>query len=194
MLLKMTVLERIRAGDVSLVFRRWRRPTVKAGGQLRTAVGMLRIVDVRQIRERDLSSVEAIAAGFPTRRALVENLAGHRGQLYRVEVAYDGVDPRLALRENDALSESELQALLTRLERMDRRSSVGPWTAEVLEVIARHPNVAARTLAERLRCERDWLKPNVRKLKNLGLTISQDPGYALSPRGRVVLTHLRSQR
>ena len=104
MLLKMTVLERIRAGDVSLVFRRWRRPTVKAGGQLRTAVGMLRIVDVRQIR------------------------------------------------------------------------------------------VAARTLAERLGCERDWLKPNVRKLKNLGLTISHDPGYALSPRGRVVLTHLRSHR
>ena len=40
MLLTRTVLESIAAGSVSLVFRRWRRPTVKTGGILQTAIGL----------------------------------------------------------------------------------------------------------------------------------------------------------
>ncbi len=43
MLLKMAVLRRIKDGEVSVVFRRWRRPTVTAGGTLKTAVGLLNI-------------------------------------------------------------------------------------------------------------------------------------------------------
>ena len=107
-------------------------------------------------------------------------------------MGYAGADPRIALRETDALSIPELDALVTRLQRLDVRSVSGPWTARVLGLIESHPDVAARVLAEHLGCERDWLKPNVRKLKNLGLTISHDPGYILSSRGRVVLNHLRT--
>ena len=33
-------------------------------------------------------------------------------------------------------------------------------------------------------------KANVRKLKNLGLTVSHHPGYTLSPRGETMLRHL----
>lgn len=36
--------------------------------------------------------------------------------------------------------------------------------------------------------EKEWLKLNVRKLKGLGLTISHEPGYSLSPRGEVYLS------
>ena len=63
-------------------------------------------------------------------------------------------------------------------------------TAGVLAVIGQYPDVAARVLAEHLACDRDWLKPNVRKLKNLGLTVSHHPGYTLSPRGETMLRHL----
>ena len=119
MLLRAAVLERIVRGEISLVFRRWRRPTVRAGGTLR---------------------------------------------------------------------------IVGRLERLDARSPAGPWTARVLAMLAAieaQPGVSARTLAEGLGCERDWLKPNVRKLKNLGLTVSLTAGYELSARGRIVLQRLR---
>jgi hypothetical protein len=38
--------------------------------------------------------------------------------------------------------------------------------------------------------EKAWLKINIRKLKNLGLTISHNPGYTLSPRGKAYLALL----
>ena len=56
--------------------------------------------------------------------------------------------------------------------------------------IAEHPHLAAAELAERTGFDKEWLKLQVRKLKNLGLTISHHPGYELSPRGRVVLRRL----
>jgi hypothetical protein len=42
-------------------------------------------------------------------------------------------------------------------------------------------------LATKLSRERMWLKLNIRKLKNMGLTISHDVGYEISPLGREVL-------
>lgn len=45
MLIEVDTLRKIRDGSVTLVFRRRRKPTVSSGGSLRTAVGMLRVVD-----------------------------------------------------------------------------------------------------------------------------------------------------
>ena len=47
-------------------------------------------------------------------------------------------------------------------------------------------------MAQGLGCEKDWLKSQVSKLKNLGLTASQPVGYELSPRGRAALQRLRA--
>ena len=41
MLLKRETLEGIASGEITLAFRRWKRPTVKAGGRLRTRIGEL---------------------------------------------------------------------------------------------------------------------------------------------------------
>ena len=191
MLLRTAVLERIVSGEVSLVFRRWRRPTVRSGGSLRTALGVLRIVDVIRVTEADISDADAAGAGFSSRAALLEGLGGREGQVYRIAVEYGGADPRIALRQQDDLSDAEIEHIVGRLQRLDARSSAGPWTARVLAAIEAQPGVVAWTLAEGLGCERDWLKPRVRKLKNLGLTISLETGYELSPRGRVVLDRLR---
>ena len=74
--------------------------------------------------------------------------------------------------------------------RLDSRSVGGPWTATVLKAIHTHPKLVSTDLAANLEVERDWLKSNIRKLKNLGLTISHERGYTLSPRGRRVLKDL----
>ena len=192
MLLRMAALQRIARGEVSLVFRRWRRPTVRAGGTLRTAVGMLRIREVAVVHESDVSDGDATAAGYASRAALLADLPAPEGRrLYRVRLEFGGADPRIALREQDELSDAEVEDLLRRLRRLDARSAEGPWTLRVLAVIDEQPGVVSSTVAERLGCERGWLKPQVRKLKNLGLTVSLRVGYELSPRGRVVLEHLR---
>ena len=192
MLMKMAVLRRIKDGEISVVFRRWRRPTVKSGGTLRTAVGLLNIVSVEDVSESAITTRDVVRAGYDSKSDLIADLGTRGDRLSRVTLAYAGADPRIALREADVLSEMEREALLARLVRLDARSTSGPWTERVLAVIGQYPDVTARVLAEHLACDRDWLKPNVRKLKNLGLTISHDPGYSLSPRGRVVLAHLRA--
>ena len=194
MLLRMAVLARIVSGEVSLVFRRWRQPTVRAGGSLRTALGVLRILDVAVVREADISEADAARAGFSSRDALLDGLGSREGRVYRIAVEYAGADPRIALRQQDELSEAEIEQIVGRLQRLDARSPAGPWTTRVLAAIEAQPGLVSRTLAVRLGCDRDWLKPQVRKLKNLGLTVSLETGYELSPRGRVVLKHLRGGR
>ena len=192
MLLRMADLERIVRGEIALVFRRWRRPTVRTGGTLRTAVGVLRILDVAIVDEADVSDADAAAAGYDSRAALLADLPAREGRsLYRVRVEFGGADPRVALREQDALSGADVEGLLRRLRRLDAGSAEGPWTLRVLSAIEEQPGVVSSALAERLGCERAWLKPQVRKLKNLGLTVSLRVGYELSPRGRVVLEHLQ---
>lgn len=191
MLLRRAVLARIVSGEVSLAFRRWRQPTVRAGGSLRTALGVLRILDVAVVREAEISEADAARAGFSSRDALLDELGSREGRVYRIAVQYAGADPRIALRQQDELSDAEIEQIVGRLQRLDARSPAGPWTTRVLAAIEAQPGLVSRTLAARLGCDRDWLKPQVRKLKNLGLTVSLETGYELSPRGRVVLNELR---
>ena len=97
-------------------------------------------------------------------------------------------DPRAVLAADDDLGPDEVAALAARLDRLDRASSHGPWTA-------RHPGpdrqsgpaVRAGDLAASVGREMLPFKVDVRKLKNLGLTVSLDVGYRLSPRGAAYL-------
>ena len=194
MLLRTAVLERIVRGEISLVFRRWRRPTVRTGGTLRTALGVLRILEVAKVAESDVTDLDAAAAGCASRAALLDGCGSRAGQLYRIAVEYAGADPRIALRQRDALSDADVDDILRRLNRLDAQSPTGAWTLRVLAEIEGRPAVAARVLAQRLRCEKDWLKPQIRKLKDLGLTVSLPIGYELSPRGRVAVERLKGSR
>ena len=56
-----------------------------------------------------------------------------------------------------------------------------------LRLIAGHPGTVSTTLANQLGLARPDFKDNVRKLKTLGLTISLDVGYRVSPRGEAFL-------
>ena len=194
MLLKQVTLDRIRTGEIDVVYRRWRKPTVKTGGTLRTAIGMLEIRSVDRVALRSITAHEAGRAGYSTRAALVAELARRDGDVYRIEVGRGGVDPLVVLREDDDLSDADVEELLLKLERLDARAERGPWTRTYLELIAAQPSVRAADLAASIDEERDVLKTEVRKLKRLGLTISESPGYRLSPRGRRLLSVLRARR
>jgi predicted transcriptional regulator len=61
-----------------------------------------------------------------------------------------------------------------------------------LELIEARPATRAPDLAASLGRETQPFKTDVRKLKNLGLTISLERGYRLSPRGEAYLAHRRN--
>ena len=186
MLFTLKTLEGIRSGEVTLAFRRWRRPTVKAGGTLRTRVGVLAIDSIEVIEQSALTEADARRAGAPDRATLLGALPGE-GALHRIAFHLAGPDPRIALRERADLSQAERAALDARLARFDAASRHGAWTREVLELIAQQPGTRAPDLAAQRGLETVRFKADVRKLKELGLTESLQVGYRLSPRGRAYL-------
>jgi len=182
-------------GSITVAFRRWKRPTVKAGGTLRSPGGFLAIDSVAVVREADLDGALARRAGYADLAELRKELGPPTDDrmLYRVEFHRAGRDPRDALRANDALSDDDVAALRTRLDRLDRVAPK-PWTYATLRSIARQPAVVSTTLAEQLEMDRPAFKLNVRKLKALGLTESLEVGYRLSPRGEAFLAMKGSER
>ena len=210
MLLRMDVLARIVVGEVDVVYRLWRKPTVKSGGRLRTAMGELSIDAVEEIDPRSITDAEAARAGFSSadeaRASLeprpVRSRAGDdaekplaaRGRTakpdetsrpYRVLVHFAGADTRSALRED--ASAQAVAAVIAKLDAMDARSARGPWTRRTLSLIRQWPGRRAPELAEIEGRDTAVFKTDVRKLKELGLTVSLTVGYTLSPRGEAVL-------
>jgi len=182
-LFRLDVLRRIGEGEVTLAFRRWRRPTVKAGGTLRTQVGVLAIESVEVVAENEVTDADARRAGAESREALLSEGRQER-PLYRIEFRLAGPDPRIALRERADISPGQRAEIDARLSRLDAASRHGPWTRKVLSLIAARPGTRAPDLAASLGRETAPFKADVRKLKELGLTESLQIGYRLSPRGR----------
>ncbi len=191
MLFRVATLQKIKSGEITLAFRRWKRPTVQAGGTLTTPIGLLAIHKVDKTTFGSITSSEARRAGFASKAELVDELRSRTGSIYRIEFELAGADPRIELRKANRLSGDQLESICQKLRRMDRASRHGPWTRAILKAIDRHPRVAASQLAKSSGFEKDWLKVNVRKLKNMGLTISHGVGYELSPRGKALLKHLK---
>lgn len=187
MLLRRPILDSIVAGDVDLVFRRWRRPTVKSGGTLRTAAGLLQVEKVEPVSIAEISDEDARRAGSSLEELIDFLNRKDDGEVYRVALGSVIPDPRVTLREDDNLSDKDVEVLTAKLDRLDRASSRGPWTRLFLHLLDESPHIRAQDLADRLGLEKSVFKNDVHKLKALGLTISHSPGYELSPRGRAFL-------
>lgn len=187
MLFKAPVLDAIAEGKVDLAFRRWRKPTVKAGGTLTTRVGVLAIDEVAIVSPETLTEADARRAGYRDVASLHADTGNHL-PLHRIAFRLIGEDPRKAMREDD--SDAALDEVEAKLARLDARK---PWTAEVLALIAANPGVRAPDLAARLGRETLAFKMDVRKLKALGLTESLEVGYRLSPRGQALRTRRLQQ-
>ena len=194
MIFRQQSLDGIRSGRITIAFRRWRRPSVKAGGKLLTAAGLLHIRNVIPITIGSILEADARRAGYESRQALVEELNEQTdGKVYRIELGALEADPRIALRKSVPDSDG-LDALAARLRRLDAHARGKPWTVKVLETIAAHPAVRAGDLCGMVGQEKMVFKLNVRKLKALGLTESLEIGYRLSPRGQILLRRLRDRQ
>ncbi|MFD9942013.1 hypothetical protein ACFWYW_25965 [Nonomuraea sp. NPDC059023] len=182
MLFEQRLREGIADGTITLAFRRWKRSQVKPGGRYRMGDG--RIAGVSSVEVvTGITDADARAAGYPDAATLRRDLDA-RGDdpIHRVELHLaDTSDPRDALAGSAELSPGDLAGLRTRMARF------GPWALPTLRLIAERPGVRAGDLAPEIGLDLPTFKINVRKLKNLGLTISLGTGYRISPRGRAYL-------
>ncbi len=184
----------LRDGSIDLSFRAWSRPQVKVGGRYRSQVGMLEVDAIQRVRVSSISDADARRAGFEQANALVEYLERtarahlpRDAEVYRVALHHAGALAAGPPAHQAELSPELVTELSASLAKMDRLSQHGRWTARTLELIELRPRVAASRLAGEASRETRAFKADVRKLKRLGLTLSFDMGYEISPRGRAFL-------
>jgi hypothetical protein len=175
----------IQAGEVTVTYRRWKRRQAVAGHRYRTTVGYLEVDAVDVVAQDSITARDARAAGYPSVDALVADLRGTPDlPLHRIRFhVVDEADPRDELAATAALDADDVADITARLQRLDKASRSGPWTATTLQLIAELPAVRAGDLAASVGRETQPFKLDVRKLKGLGLTLSLERGYRLSPRG-----------
>ncbi len=179
----------IARGEVTMTFRRWKRCQVVAGHTYRTAAGRIVVDAVDEVEPDRITEADAKRAGFASRADMFATFRGDPGlPTYRIRLhAADGPDPRAELASSATLTTEERAEIDRRLQRFDRASPHGPWTHAVLRAVAERPGVRAADLARSFGRETQPFKVDVRKLKNLGLTLSLEVGYKLSPRGESYL-------
>lgn len=197
LLFKKAYWEGLKDGTITLTFRRWQKPHVKAGGRYRChPIGVLEVDDVKLVKAGALTSRDAKRAGFASREALVATLAelgplDDATEIYRVELHHGGDGDRVPLALEDQLTPEDVETIRAKLARMDRDE---PWTMATFSLIEEHPRIAASKLAARIGRETAPFKVDVRKLKKLGLTQSFEVGYEIAPRGRAYLSAIRGRR
>ena len=179
-------------GAVRLTFRLWEKPHVKVGGRYRVhPIGVVEVNAVDSVTVGQISEPEAVAGGFESLGELLAYMAPVAKKpltfatpVFRVQFVHGGDGDRVQGALEKELSLEALTELKKRLERLERD---GKWVRKVMELIAKHPRVAASQLAKKLRRETEPFKIDVRKLKKLGLTQSFEVGYEVSPRGKTFL-------
>jgi hypothetical protein len=184
-LLNRATAEGIANGSITLVLRRWDAARAKPGGTQRTPAGTIRIDDVTEYPGGyRVTAAQARAAGYPDAKSAQAALGRRPARhVYAIAVSYLGPDERPALAADDRLTDADIAAIATRLDRWDAAGDDAPWTRQTLEMIATNEAVRAPDLAARVGLDVPRFKRRVRQLKGLGLTISLDVGYRLSPRG-----------
>lgn len=194
MLFEQRLREGIHDGQIVVAFRRWKRSQVVAGRRYRTGLDLVEVESVDVIEPAAIGAQEARQAGYGS---VADALAGLRGDpslpVYRIRFRrLDEPDPRDELAAAATPGAEEVAALSARLNRMDRLSRRGPWTMAILRQIADRPGTVSTELAEAMGWPRHDFKLHVRRLKELGLTLSLDVGYRLSPRGESYLNYMRT--
>ncbi|MDF3821931.1 ASCH domain-containing protein [Leptospira sp. 96542] len=187
MLFKDEHLKGIKAGKIKICFRIWNQNKIKVGSEINTNQGIIKIKSIQIVNKDEISERDAKLAGFTSKDSLLITLKPFnknvKGKIYKIEVAFHSEDPRIFLR-NQKLNQNNEQMITSKLERLDKVSRNGHWTKKILLTIKNHPKQNASELSKITGFEKEWLKLNVRKLKNIGLTISHPAGgYEISPLG-----------
>lgn len=194
MLFKTRFHEGIRNGRITCTVRVWKRPRVKLGGRYALGDGAVVVDRVREIRLDEITPALARRSGFASVVDLLKTARHGTGErVFVIDFHYDGTAPARQAPATGAVDAEALAELTRRLDAMDARARNGAWTRETLHLIDARPGVRAAELARDVGRPRDELKRDVRKLKKLGLTISLETGYRLSPTGETLLARLRAR-
>ena len=62
MIFKLHHLLGIKAGRITLAFRKWEKPAVKAGGTMRNEMGVIRVEDVERVSLNSITDADATRA------------------------------------------------------------------------------------------------------------------------------------
>lgn len=152
MLINRDTAEGIAMGVITIVLRRWDIARAKPGGTQRTPAGTIRIDTVTEYPDNHrVTAARARAAGYPDAPSAQAELDRRPARhTYAIEVSYLGPDERPGLAADDRLSDSDVDAIRTRLHRWDAAALGAPWTREYLQLIAANEAVRAPDLAARL--------------------------------------------
>ncbi|HIG39104.1 MAG: ASCH domain-containing protein [bacterium] len=190
MMFKSQFLGRIRASEITRTYRRWKRPQVKLGGTYQLMRGgAIEVIGIQATVAKNITDNGALRAGFQSAKEMLAYLDANstEGDLNCIRFRYLG-DVKKELPDQGALKDkSEWLVLDSKLEKKDRNSKVGVWTKNTLCVVAENPGMPSVKLAPLLKREQMDLKKDMRKLKQLGLTVSLEAGYKLSDRGESYL-------
>jgi hypothetical protein len=192
LLFKKAFHEGLSSGAITLTFRRWKKPHVRPGGRYRChPIGVLEVDALAVVRVREITTTDALLAGFASRAALVDYLRelgemDDDTEVHRVLLHHGGDGDRVQLALEADLAPEDVETIRAKLARMDAGAG-GAWTAQTLVLIEKFPQIAASKLASKIGRETLPFKVDVRKLKKLGLTQSFEVGYEISPRGRAYL-------
>jgi hypothetical protein len=186
---------RIASGEIRCTVRIWQRPRVKVGGRYALGAGAVVVDAIEETSVDELTTGLARRCGFPSLVDLLKTAKHGAGErVFVIGFHYDAGSSARPEPKTGAPTAEALAELVQRLETMDRRSQVGAWTVATLRAIEARPGVLAATLAQSLGRPRDEFKRDVRKLKKLGLTLSLEVGYRLTPKGQALLASLVVQR
>jgi len=182
----------IRSGEIRCTVRIWQRPHVKVGGRYALGQGAIVVDKIFETTLDDITPKLARLCGFESLVDLMKVAKHGPGErVFVIDFHYDGKAGARPKPSTAAVSADEIAELVQRLEAMDRRSRSGPWTLATLRAIGARPGVLAARLASSLGRPRDEFKRDVRKLKNLGLTLSLEIGYRLAPKGEALVSAIK---
>jgi len=193
MLFERRLRDGIHAGQIVLAFRRWQRRQVVPGHRYRTGLDLIEVDAVDLIEPDAIDAAQVRAAGYASLEELLGDLRGDANlPLYQIRFRrIDAADHRDELAATANMTADQLAGLAAKLARMDRSSARGPWTTAVLTQIADLPGTVSTVLADAMGWPRQDFKQHVRRLKELGLTLSLQVGYRISPRGEAYLRYVR---
>jgi hypothetical protein len=158
------------------------------------AQGVVEISSVERVPVASITRTDAKRAGYADRAVLLADLRRiartSPSDVFRIDFRFvREADARVKLSQKVVFAHDDFASVTAKLDRMDARSEHGPWTREILRLIADNPRVLSTTLAAKVGRERFSFKGDVRKLKALGLTISHEVGYEVSPRGHAFINY-----
>ena len=181
-------------GSVTCTYRYWKRLQAKPGNFYKiNPIGHIKVSKVIELDFDNIRQKDARASGFDSIENLRDYLVPFAGEdrvLYRIDFTYEGHRPDQEPDKSAISSTVDIDAITKKLAVRDRNSGT-PWTQKTLKLVAANPGMSSAFLAEKLDRDRAGLKRDMVKLKQLGLTISLEVGYKLSPKGQSYLKQVK---